>query len=575
MSKKVSIEDLAQTVPWIKEFWDKYNSGLAHAFILHGNVSDYVVGQTKLTQFIGRMFPNRLAMVFDRAGGVQFPIQEDRIKVLNILKEANGGTPVNLSTGPEALFQIDKIMRANEPGKDEPVKTLLIVNFAETLFPEAAIATMQPGDRSLAVLATKWGTDPVLAGRSQVIVFITENDTDINQSIRGSLGRFESIEVGMPSKESKSDFVNTLISRHGLRMEEGMTIESVVNTTRELSLIGLEDIAISAKTEGGVLRKDSIMRRKNQIVRSNYGEVLETPTRTFGFERIGGMQYLKDAFMRYVILPLRNGDKKTASKGVLMMGSGGLGKSYFAQAIAGEAGVNFFKLNIGGQIASMYQGEGERKLRKAINGIEASGGIVFIDELDQVLKRGTGAGGSQQDDRLFQMVMEWLADDARRGNTCILAATNRPDLLDQALIRAGRFDQKVGFFPPDRSERKLLLDLMCKEQFARVVDIPEEVLSATEFASPTFGRLGWSHAELRNLVIKAGRYIDEQKAGDHGEALMMAVTKVRPNTKMSEEMSVLAYQSIDDYDLLPDWVVSATAPKERVEEEEFYRGGRG
>lgn len=511
-------------------------------------------------------------MLFDRAGGVQFPVPEDRVRALSILKEANGGTPVNFASGPEALVQIDKVMRATEQG-DKPVKTALIVSYAETIFPDAPFATMQSADRSLAVLATKWGTDAVLSSRGQVIVLIAENDTDISQSIRGALGRYEVIEVGMPSAEAKAEYVASVVSRYGLEIGDGMTIDSVVSTTSELSLVGFEDIALSAKASG-VLRKQEIMERKNQIVRSSYGDVLETPARTFGFERIGGMAYLKDAFMRYVIEPLRSKDKRTASKGILMMGSGGLGKSYFAQAVAGEAGVNFFKLNIGGQIASMYQGEGERKLRRALKGIDASGGIVWIDEIDQVLKRGTGVGGSQQDDRIFQMMMEWLGDDSRRGNTCVLAATNRPDLLDQALVRAGRFDQKVGFFPPDKGERQLLVDLMCREQFGMNVEV-NEIVDATEFSSQTFGRLGWSQAELRNLVIKASRYLIEGKVSSPEDALGVAVTKVRPNMKMSEEMSVLAFQYIDDYELLPDWVVAATAPKDRSSDEvEFYREAR-
>lgn len=180
-------------------------------------------------------------------------------------------------------------------------------------------------------------------------------------------------------------------------------------------------------------------------------------------------------------------------KGVLLLGPPGTGKTLVAKAVAGEAGVPFFNIS-GSEFVEMFVGVGASRVRDLFKQAKKNApAIVFIDEIDAVGRhRGAGLGGGhdEREQTLNQILVEM--DGFETGaNVIVMAATNRPDVLDPALLRPGRFDRRVTLDLPDINERKAILKIHCKNKKL------EEDVNIENIAQRT---PGFSGADLANLV---------------------------------------------------------------------------
>ncbi|WP_149539647.1 ATP-dependent zinc metalloprotease FtsH [Siccirubricoccus phaeus] len=198
-------------------------------------------------------------------------------------------------------------------------------------------------------------------------------------------------------------------------------------------------------------------------------------------------------------------------KGILLVGPPGTGKTLVARAIAGEAGVPFFSIS-GSEFVEMFVGVGAARVRDLFEQArKAAPCIIFIDELDALgKKRGVGAFGGGHDEKeqtLNQLLTELDGFDPREG-IVLLAATNRPEILDPALLRAGRFDRQVVVDRPDKGGRAAILRVHLKKVKHEGLDL-EQIAALTP---------GFSGAELANLVNEAA--IQATRRG--AEAVTMA-----------------------------------------------------
>jgi cell division protease FtsH len=245
-------------------------------------------------------------------------------------------------------------------------------------------------------------------------------------------------------------------------------------------------------------------------------EFLKEPTR---FTRLGG----------------------TAPKGVLLVGAPGTGKTLLARAVAGEAGVPFFSMGAS-EFVEMIVGVGASRVRDLFKQArEAGPAIIFIDEMDAI---GRARGGlvvsgsnSEQEQTLNQILSEMDGFSSKEG-VIVLAATNRPDVLDQALLRPGRFDRRIVVQPPDKTGRQKILQV-----HTRGVPLGHDV-NLTAIAAITPGLVG---ADLRNLVneaalLAARRQEDSVNQRDFLDALEKIVLgPARPLIMSQDERQRVAY----------------------------------
>jgi cell division protease FtsH len=218
------------------------------------------------------------------------------------------------------------------------------------------------------------------------------------------------------------------------------------------------------------------------------------------FKDVAGVKEAKEELTEVVEF-LRN-PKKFISlgakipKGVLLMGSPGTGKTLLARAVAGEANVPFFHIS-GSEFVEMFVGVGASRVRDLFTRAKKNAPcIVFIDEIDAVgRQRGAGLGGShdEREQTLNQILVEMDGFDPNLG-VIVLAATNRPDVLDPALLRPGRFDRRIVLDEPDISDREAILNIHAKNK-----PMAEDV-NLRRIAERT---PGFSGADLANVVNEA------------------------------------------------------------------------
>ena len=192
-------------------------------------------------------------------------------------------------------------------------------------------------------------------------------------------------------------------------------------------------------------------------------------------------------------------------KGILLVGPPGTGKTLLARAVAGEAGVNFFTISAS-QFIEMFVGVGASRVRDLFaSAKKGAPSIIFIDEIDAVGRsRGTGLGGGhdEREQTLNQLLSEMDGFD-RHEEVIVLAATNRPDVLDPALLRPGRFDRHVVIERPDWRDREKILKV-----HARKITMGEGI----DFISIAKGTPGMTGADLENLVNEAAILASRQKS---------------------------------------------------------------
>ena len=266
------------------------------------------------------------------------------------------------------------------------------------------------------------------------------------------------------------------------------------------------------------------------------------------FADVAGQEEAKEA-LKEIVDFLHNPQKyaeigASLPKGALLVGPPGTGKTLLARAVAGEAHVPFFSIS-GSEFVEMFVGMGAAKVRdlfKQAN--EKAPCIVFIDEIDTIGKKRDGGGFSGNDEReqtLNQLLTEMDGFDGKKG-VVILAATNRPESLDQALLRPGRFDRRIPVELPDLKGREAIL---------RVHGRNVKLDSSVDFNAIARATAGASGAELANIVnegalraVRMGRNVVSQSDLEESVEVVIAGYQRKDAAVSTNEKRIVAYHEI-------------------------------
>lgn len=288
-------------------------------------------------------------------------------------------------------------------------------------------------------------------------------------------------------------------------------------------------------------------------------QLMEEGSNPITFQNVAGLDEEKEALAEVVDF-LKNPGKYTElgariPKGIILMGSPGTGKTLLAKAVAGEAGVPFFSIS-GSDFVEMFVGVGASRVRDLFAQAKKNAPcIVFIDEIDAVARqRGTGMGGGhdEREQTLNQLLVEMDGFGVNEG-IIVMAATNRVDILDPAILRPGRFDRKIGVGRPDVKGRKEILQVHAKNKpLGDDVDL-ERVAQTTA---------GFTGADLENLLNEAailvakegGKYLTQ--ASIDASFIKVGIGAEKRSRVISEkERRITAYHETGHailFHLLPD-----------------------
>lgn len=265
------------------------------------------------------------------------------------------------------------------------------------------------------------------------------------------------------------------------------------------------------------------------------------------FDDVAGQEEAKEA-LKEIVSFLHNPAKYARigakmPKGALLVGPPGTGKTLLAQAVAGEANVPFFSIS-GSEFVEMFVGMGAAKVRdlfKQAN--EKAPCIVFIDEIDTVGKRRDGnyGGNDEREQTLNQLLSEMDGFDAKKG-VVILAATNRPETLDPALLRPGRFDRRIPVELPDLNGRIAILKV-----HARNVKIEDDI----DYKTLGMSTAGASGADLANMInegalnaVRNGRTVVTQKDIEDAIDVVIAGYERKSMIVSPEEKRIISYHEV-------------------------------
>ncbi|EPY19352.1 transitional endoplasmic reticulum ATPase [Strigomonas culicis] len=425
-----------------------------------------------------------------------------------------------LINGPEIMSKMSGESESNlrnafaEAEKNAP--SIIFIDEIDSIAPKREKAQGEVEKRIVSQLLTLMDG---MKGRSRVIVMAATNRPNTIDPALRRFGRFDrELDIGVPDDIGRLEIIR--IHTKNMKIDLGVDLEKVAKDTHgfvgadlaqlcteaamqcireKISVIDWEDDSIDAEVLNSLMVtqehfRDSMAKTNPSALREMH---VETPNVTW--EDVGGLLDVKRELQELVQYPVEYPWKfekygMSPPKGVLFYGPPGCGKTLLAKAIATECQANFISIK-GPELLTMWFGESEANVRDVFDKArQAAPCVLFFDELDSVAKARGGHGDGGASDRVINQILTEMDGMNVKKNVFIIGATNRPDVLDPAIMRPGRLDQLVYIPLPDKASRSSII----KASF-RKSPLSNEV-SVDQIAAATHG---FSGADLSGICQRA------------------------------------------------------------------------
>jgi transitional endoplasmic reticulum ATPase len=381
-----------------------------------------------------------------------------------------------------------------------------------------------------------------LSGRGNVIVIgATNRPSALDPALRRP-GRFDrEIEIGVPDKQGRHEIIQ--IHTRGMPLAEDVDLKKLAEMTHGYT--GADVAALCRETAMKALRRylpqinleeeripPSVLEKmevKMEDFMNAYKEVTPTAMRevyievpTIHWDDIGGLEEVKQELKEAVEWPIKNPEifKRLGinpPKGILLFGPPGCGKTLLARAVATESEANFITIK-GPEVFSKWVGESEKAIREVFRKARmAAPSVIFFDEMDSLVpRRGLGFGDSGVSERVISQLLTEMDGIVALEDIVVIAATNRPDIVDPAVLRPGRFDRLIYVPEPDEKSRLQIFKIYTKNMpLAKDVNLPQLVAIAKNYSGAdieAFCREAAMHALRKDVNAKEVTMIDFQEA---------------------------------------------------------------
>ncbi|MEM2944137.1 MAG: CDC48 family AAA ATPase [Methanomassiliicoccales archaeon] len=420
--------------------------------------------------------------------------------------------------GPEIMSkyygQSEQKLREKFEEAEKNAPSIIFIDEIDSIAPKREEVQGEVERRVVAQLLTLMDG---LGGRGQVIVIGATNREDALDPALRRPGRFDrEIEIGVPTKEGRKEILQ--IHTRGMPLAEDVDLDKYAGLTHgfvgaDLAALAREaamkclarhvpELDLDKPVPPELLEKMKVTARDfdealKEVEPSAMREVLiEIPRVTW--DDIGGLEDVKRQLKEMVEMPLENPEAFRRMgirppKGILLYGPPGTGKTLIAKAVATESKANFISIK-GPEIMSKWVGESEKAVRQIFKRAkQVAPSIVFLDEIDAIAPRRGFGGDTKVIERVVNQLLTSMDGLETLDRVTVIAATNRPDIVDPAILRPGRFDRIVYIPVPDLSSRISILKIHTRSMPLKDVDI--ELL-----AEKTEGYVG---ADLENLCREA------------------------------------------------------------------------
>lgn len=552
----------------VYEFLDSVRNSKKHFFVVSGNIFDTVMlggGIGPFADFTRMLYEltakkNSNFIIYDIFSGMRV-LRGDKEEIARAMKKDELKSASKSSSDDaltKAFNQLNVAQSLSQENAFSPFqmfqkfdhilhqslgeRSIIVIQYADVFFQNGNAGVTQLELQALQTALHKWGLDEEIHKNGHLVICIGKSLDEAWGSVVERCGCVHTLRLSKPDEDERLEYLLKNLS---------ISEEHALALAKASAGLALKEIDRLFSSLDQSLTKDQVLEKcfsaKKRLLKDEYGDVLEIMHPQFGFDAIGGLEKVI-AKIKLIARAMREGKTALIPQGIAFFGPPGTGKTILAQACAKEAGVNFVRAL---DLKDMFVGESERRKTRFHNALrDLAPVVVFADEFDQAhVARGSFDGDSGVGKDSFKKDLEIMSDPALRGKVLFIFASNKPELIDAAFLRAGRCDLRIPFPPFEARE----LEKICHAALVQFPEIQSGVKNFMPFAERCEGYSGGDMVEIVRRAWERANY-DERNIiiEEDMEWACEDYIPQKANEVEIARMTLLAFRACSSISLLPD-----------------------